>query len=355
MQSFGDCTAIVAGNGISVKTDERRPEYLSDYDPRYERLERVRALGDEVASIFKAGSDPRHIKFSQRMAVCSDCLELAVRYDAEGQKRLKLLRAYFCKVRHCPWCQSRMSIVWGHRMDAALAHLLKEHPKSRWLFLTLTWKNPPVNELRANLKQFSNAWDRMMQRSTLNGLKPNRNGFIQGFARSLEVTRGKDGNAHPHYHVLLMVAPKYFGRAYMRQEEWADLWKEVAELDYTPIIDVRKVKGDDPDNPKRLEALKAGVVELYKYTIKPTDMTADPDFFRELDLQVRRMRARAAGGLIKEALNMQEPSQQEMTEAEDVDATALQEPEEEQRLTSVWQNPRWRVTRKRTVKTLKAV
>ncbi|MDI5568725.1 protein rep, partial [Salmonella enterica subsp. enterica serovar Kentucky] len=33
---------------------------------------------------------------------------------------------------------------------------------------------------------------------------------VQGWIRTTEVTRGRDGSAHPHFHTLMMVPPSMF-------------------------------------------------------------------------------------------------------------------------------------------------
>ena len=68
----------------------------------------------------------------------------------------------------------------------------------RWVFLTLTVKNPPVTELRDTLKAMNSAWQRLAQTKRFKGV-------VKGFIRTTEVTRGKDGDmmAHPHFHAFI--------------------------------------------------------------------------------------------------------------------------------------------------------
>lgn len=40
-----------------------------------------------------------------------------------------------------------------------------------------------------------------------------------GFVKTTEITRSKDGKAHPHFHILLMMKSTYFkGTEYMKTE-----------------------------------------------------------------------------------------------------------------------------------------
>jgi Replication protein len=80
------------------------------------------------------------------------------RQDA-GVLTLKLREARFCRVRHCPICQWRRSLMWLARFQTALPQLLVQHPTARFLFLTLTQKNVSIGELRLTLRDMTKAWE----------------------------------------------------------------------------------------------------------------------------------------------------------------------------------------------------
>ena len=115
-----------------------------------------------------------------------------------------------------------------------------------------------------------------------------------GFIRSTEVTRGKDGSAHPHFHCLLLVKPGYFGKNYMKQSEWVELWRQALRIDYNPIMDVQAVKKGS--QPMQL------VPELLKYVTKPSSILFDRDWFLEFTKQMHKLRSIAVGGVLKEYL-----------------------------------------------------
>ena len=61
------------------------------------------------------------------------------------------------------------------------------------------------------------AWQRLIQRKLFPAI---------GWLRSTEVTRGKDGSAHPHFHCLLLVSSSYFsGKGYLKQNDWVEMWR----------------------------------------------------------------------------------------------------------------------------------
>jgi plasmid rolling circle replication initiator protein Rep len=138
------------------------------------------------------------------------------------------------------------------------------------------------------------AFNRFVQRPEF---APNTIGWI----RSTEVTKGKDGSAHPHFHVLMMVRPSYFGNGYVKQARWTQLWKESARLDYTPIVHVQVVKNRrGSEHP-----LREAIAETLKYSTKPEDLM-DRDWLLELTSQVHHLRFIGSGGLLKEVLRESE-------------------------------------------------
>ena len=115
--------------------------------------------------------------------------------------------------------------------------------------------------------------------------------------KSIEITRSKDGSAHPHFHCLLLVKSTYFKPGhYVATPGWVKAWGEAMRLDYAPVVDVRAIRG------KGQQGIQAAVAETLKYAVKASDMTTDPGWFLELTRQVRKTRAVASGGILKDLL-----------------------------------------------------
>ncbi|WP_250697759.1 protein rep [Acetobacter pasteurianus] len=244
-------------------------------------------------------------RLAERIGKCAGVLRFSETHDPEtGEAWLKLKEAQFCRVRHCPVCQWRRSLMWQARFYQALPGLIKAHTGARWLFLTLTVRNCPVEDLRATLKAMNDSWRRLVLRPEFK--------LVQGWIRTTEVTRGKDGSAHPHFHALLMVPPSYFrGQSYVKQARWVDVWQSCARLNYAPSVDVRAVhprKGADGE----LQAIQQAAAETLKYAVKPADMTTDPEWFMELTRQVHKLRFVATGGALKDVLKEGQESDEEL-------------------------------------------
>jgi plasmid rolling circle replication initiator protein Rep len=74
---------------------------------------------------------------------------------------------------------------------------------------------------------------------------------------ALEVTPGRNGTYHPHFHVLLIVPTKYFEPSsplYISQAEWRVMWEQCLRADGRRIVDIRAT-----ENPG----------EVAKYVTKP--------------------------------------------------------------------------------------
>lgn len=286
--------------------------YLSDYSPKDKPWDVHRFAADHVSILY--AQEAEFQRLAARIRTCAGYLVFAWVPDCEtGELLFKLQGACFCRVRHCPVCQWRRSMMWRAKFYQTLPKLQADYPKARWIFLTLTVRNCPVVDLRATLQGMSKSWKRLVKRQEF---EP-----VLGFVRTTEVTRGDDGAAHPHFHCLLMVKSSYFSRYYVSQSRWSELWQECARLDYQPIVDVRAVKGD----------LQAAVTETLKYAVKPSDMQAGGgEFLLEVTRQVHKLRFVATGGALKDMLKPEaQITNQDMITADDGPKTAVDDPEAE--------------------------
>jgi plasmid rolling circle replication initiator protein Rep len=278
------------------------PRYLTDYSPKDRPWDVHRAQAQQVEGIY---SGTVFDALAGRIRGCSGYLGFVWQVDQEtGEMRLKLKQAEFCRVRHCPICQWRRSMMWQSRFLKALPAIEQQHPGAHWLFLTLTVRNMPITELRASIQEMNQAWNRLRLRKefALN---------VQGWVRTTEVTKGQDGLAHPHFHVLMMVRPSYFSsKYYVTHERWIELWQECARLDYRPSVRIQTVKLR-PGRSSTESLLRRAVAETLKYSVKPEDML-DRDWLLELTKQVHRLRFIASGGVLRDVLRETEESNEDL-------------------------------------------
>jgi plasmid rolling circle replication initiator protein Rep len=283
----------------SLRYDTHR--YLTDYSPQDRPWDIHRAQAQQVEGLYQGTfCDP----LAHRIQGCTRYLGFGWEVDPDtGEARLKLKLARFCRVRHCPVCQWRRSLMLRARFLKAIPLIEARHPTSRWVFMTLTVRNCPLSELRATLKHMNDSWHRLLKRVEFDS-------NVQGWIRTTEVTQGRDGSAHPHFHVLMLMRPSYFTCNYVKQARWAELWQECAHLDYAPVVDIRIVKargGDSGESP-----LRRAVMETLKYSVKPSDLTLSRDWLVEMTAQVHKLRFIASGGVLKDVLRETEESDEDL-------------------------------------------
>lgn len=278
-KSDEDFAAIVPPTPETVQQPEALE--LSQVSDRDQVWDKHRANADKVSSHYRGSKS--FSQYSQRIDFCSQLLDFRlVPEPEEGLLKLKLSASRFCRVRTCPVCQWRRSLMWKAKAYQALPKVVKDFPKHRWLFLTLTVKNCPVEELRTTLTHLNKSFVRLTKL---------KDWPADGWIKSVEVTRGRDGNAHPHLHALLMVPASYFGAAYVSQARWVEMWRSSARLDYNPQTHVRAIAKNH--NPTSI------IPEILKYQVKESDLVANREWFLELTKQLHKTRAVAVGGVLR--------------------------------------------------------
>lgn len=189
---------------------------------------------------------------ASRVRDCGSFLEFHV---TESEKKLHL--SNFCKDRLCPMCNWRRSLKIFSQVSRVMDCL--ESQGFNFLFLTLTVKNCSGDDLPCTCQMLFDGWRNLYHEKSVFQKS------VFGTFRSLEVTRNKKtGEFHPHLHVVLAVKPDYFKHGYISQAQWAELWRSCCSLEYTPIIDIRRIKDDS-------KGISGAVAEVAKYAVKSTD------------------------------------------------------------------------------------
>lgn len=207
--------------------------------------------------------------------------------------------------------------MWRARFIQAVPKILATHSQARFLFLTLTVRNCAIEDLRATLKLMNKAWQRLSERKEFPAF---------GWVKAVEVTRGQDGTAHPHFHVMLMVQPSYFKKGYLSQARWTELWQKSLRVDYTPLVNVKAVKPRPGHEGDLGAGMTAGLLETLKYGVKESDLVADREWLLELTRQLHKTRAVAVGGVLRDLIREDDPedlihSEEEAAELEETFST----------------------------------
>ena len=143
----------------------------------------------------------------------------------------------------------------------------EERVSDRALFLTLTVRNIPADELGKALDQMAEGLRRLMMYKQVKEA-------VTGWYRALEVTYNPETQEyHPHFHALLMVRGDYFDKKrsfYISQGEWVAMWGRALGVDYLPSVDIRAVNGRA--GAEMSERTRKALAEVTKYAAKPQDI-----------------------------------------------------------------------------------
>lgn len=298
--------------------------YLGDFSEKDKPWDKHRSEADGYRDLYEGTRFQRH---SDRIAQCGQELDFGFEIAETGEAKLRLQAAHFCRCRHCPVCQWRRSLMWKVRFLQAMPEVMKAHPKARYVFLTLTVRNCELHKLKATLTLMNDAWQRLIQRKAWPAI---------GWVRVVEVTRGADDTAHPHFHAMLMVKPSYFTHGYIPQQRWTEQWQTCLRVDYTPIVNVKAIKPLRGTPEGQMDAaMGAAIKETLKYSVKPGTVLADKSgidgmtceellvnrrWLVELTTQLYKTRAITTGGVLKAHLAaLLEEDPDDLIHAEDLE------------------------------------
>lgn len=219
--------------------------------------EQVVKLYQRANEILDKQLDERLIS-DNRLQQLQDCSTYLL-FNRDEHYNKQLDSANFCRVRLCPMCAWRRSLKLFSQVSTITDAILGDK-KARFLFVTLTLKNVAGADLKNALDDLNKAFKRIVDKhqkfAPARKIKKN----LLGYMKAVEVTYNAATNTyHPHIHTILETENAYFkGNNYTSQVEWTELWKQALKIQYTPIVDVRAIKG---------RTAKA-VAEVAKYPVK---------------------------------------------------------------------------------------
>jgi len=290
------------------------PVYLSALSPRDARFDRRKAETEKFCLLYQLSG---YQGYFDRMRHCAPFLDFIVEIREDGVLIPKLQGAEFCRVRLCPTCQWRRSVMWQAKAFQMIPKVIKDYPKSRFIFLTLTVRNCELNNLRDTLAWMHDSWRKLVKRKEFS--------LVQGWIRSVELTRSDEDTAHPHYHALLMVKPSYFSTGYVKQERWTEVWQSCLGVEYTPIVDVRTVRPGKSEKGSDGVLMSSAICEVVKYSVKPSECLRENTGFHMtnqqwlagLTEQLYKTRAIATGGVLKKYLSDLEKEPEDLIHADE--------------------------------------
>ena len=233
----------------------------------------------------------------EKIKECGNYLEFALKENQiTKDTKKKLSNANFCKNRFCPMCSwRRIRNITGQLKEAFSC--ITEKQKVATLFLTLTISNPDVKDLKSTIAKMNKSFNEMTRTKAFNNA-------ILGYFKSIEILGDKTpkGQAHPHFHILLVVKESYFKKSdYINQKEFLQMWRDATRNQNITQVDVRRIKSKN----ENFSDIDSAIAETVKYAVKHSDLCkrTNEDFYY-LYTQTKNLRFISAGGILKEHLNL---------------------------------------------------
>lgn len=286
-----------------------------------ERFSKHRRWNTPISRDLMADAETREI--GRKIANCALTIKADVILKPDQEPEANLTGARLCNTRFCPFCEARRTKALRARLYQGLDALYADKPKLKGVFLTLTVKNVPLEELGDQLDQMNKAWQRLKScsfwptdlwfRRTEVTVGTRTSGL--GFLSSGRGGADQSLYAHPHFHCLLLVRPSYFSRDYIKKSEWQKQWQMALRADYAPVIDVRTAKTHSTSGSLPAIDAKAAVVEAAKYAAKATSLMEIGPAITTLHWQLRNRRMTAISKELAKYVKQGEFEHEELMDA----------------------------------------
>ena len=177
----------------------------------------------------------------------------------------------------CPFCANIRAAKNLQKYLERFDLLTSENPGLKPAFLTLTIHHTAQHDLMERFQHLHKCWRKYQDRRR-DWFKKNR-GFnelckVDGAVFSYEITKGKHG-WHPHIHILVLLTD------WIDREQLSKEW--LAITGDSKIVDIRRLKG------KKRDDLIEAFCEIFKYTLKFSDLSLEDNFEAYENLKGKRL------------------------------------------------------------------
>lgn len=173
-----------------------------------------------------------------------NCAEYVIVRKYDRADKLETAYTQYCGARLCPTCAHRRSLKAYWQLSRVLDYIDTERIASHgapyaYILVTLTMRNIPDTQLAEALQDMTDAYTRLSRSQPWRAA-------VKGSWRTMEITyNAQDDTYHPHLHVFCAVNPSYFtDKTYLSQATITELWRRSLRAHYTPVVDVRRIKGN---------------------------------------------------------------------------------------------------------------
>ena len=270
-------------------------------DDKFPQMRMKKRGNLRLADIYRAAG---YAEYADRARSCATWL-LYLSDATMDRKQLHRMNA--CKLRLCPFCNTRKARIMGIRLSKIIQKVKDDHTGTQLVFLTLTVQNVAGADLRDALTLLAGAWSKLTRRTAFVDA-------VKGFFRVFEITRNRaDDTYHPHIHAILVVEDAYFVRKnglYITHDQWVGMWQQSLRVSYKPIVGIQSTysKGGKGKPSKGAAAAAAAVAEAAKYATKDAEYIGlsvpDGEAVRVVQTYTEALRGKrmtALGGWMKDA------------------------------------------------------
>ena len=235
----------------------------------YDSINAAKKQSLELAAIYrdwaKSSESEAIASRAARVAACSD---FWTGYQCPDCGRLHGMVSYGCRDRLCAICAAKLARATAAQALQAMAVMQLDESLQgcTWGLLTLTVRNVPADKLSETIDNMLHHW------AALRRVRPVAR-IMRAWARNIEITYNKERHTyHPHIHCIVAVTDadmcvlsqthpdKGTDIPQWPAMQWAAWWRQAANLDYTPVCDIRPLTSSD------------AVYEVSKYATKPSSI-----------------------------------------------------------------------------------
>lgn len=123
--------------------------------------------------------------------------------------------------------------MWQAKFFEALPKIVDEYPTSQFVFLSLGTHKCHKTDLRTQLTWMNQSWHKLVKR---------KDWPAQGWLRYVELYRRPNDFVSPIFRCLMLVPSSYFGKKYVSEERWSELWKDCLNVDYNPVVSTQPIR-----------------------------------------------------------------------------------------------------------------
>ncbi len=231
---------------------------------------------DEKAHVLISSGHPKLVAMGNRLLRCGELLKVGEIVGPAGQHGLWAEEWESCSSKECRAYQRRKRSAWKRRMRKSMPFVLGKYPGSRWYYSTVSLAAVPFDCIDRQMEILYRSFGRLADMDDWP---------YDAWFRFFGLKRTSKGRANCHLHFLGMILPAWGIVADpLGLFELTEMWREAADVDYAPHVDVTHPLQQIEGTEVRLEEFE----RIVAYVLKLKEPVDDPEWVREKALRLYR-------------------------------------------------------------------